>query len=82
MTKAIIPEWIEELAIKDEDILTVEQFKERYLFRPTFSNEWHKAVLNTMREDIEKYGYTMISSHSSRTREAVYFVPREIKKGA
>lgn len=67
-----IPEFAIRLAVKD--VSTVEEFHQKYIFRPTHSEEWHKAVLETMKKDLENKGYAMISNHSSITKSLVCFI--------
>lgn len=51
---------------------------ERYALR---GSEYMAAVLQSARDDLNKYGYVIISRHDSITGEVVSFYSEERKKG-
>lgn len=57
---------------------SVEDFRQRYTKPDRYSQrgpEYVAAVLQSAREDLEKYGFSIISSHDSITGEVVAYYP-------
>ena len=58
----------------------VESFLQQYYKHDRYKargNEYAKACLGSANEDIEKYGYAMITHHSSVTGETVTYYPEK-----